>query len=147
MDRARGGQRPVLRVARPGACLFRVGGDTGCELDIAYESEPYIDLVSNPLLAALFSANSVALGREMPSYAETGIETSASSDMGNVSHLIPTLHPSIAIDADGAVNHQPEFAAATITPSGERAIRDGALAMAFTIVDLAGDGLWAQLQG
>jgi hypothetical protein len=37
------------------------------------------------------------------------------------------------------VNHQPEFAAAAITPTADRAVRDGALAMAWTIVDLATD--------
>ena len=43
----------------------------------------------------------------------------------------------LAIDSAGAVNHQKEFAAATITPSGEQAIQDGSLAMAYTIIDLA----------
>ena len=33
--------------------------------------------------------------------------------------------------------HQKDFADASITPSGERALRDGALAMAFTIIDMA----------
>ena len=44
-----------------------------------------------------------------------------------------------------AVNHQPEFAAATVTPSGEQAIRDGALAMAYTIIDMAEQNVWDQL--
>jgi hypothetical protein len=61
--------------------------------------------------------------------------------MGNVSHVVPSIHPSIAIETD-AVNHQPEFAAATITPSGELAIRDGALAMAHTIIDMAEQDVW-----
>jgi hypothetical protein len=51
----------------------------------------------------------------------------------------------LAIDTDGAVNHQAEFAAATITDSGEAAIRHGALAMAYTIIDLAEQDLWASL--
>jgi hypothetical protein len=43
------------------------------------------------------------------------------------------------IDSLPAVNHQPEFAAAAITPTADRALREGALAMAWTIVDLATD--------
>lgn len=126
------------------ACFEAAAIATGCTLDIEYEGEPYSDLVSHPALVAIFAANSVALGREMPTVAESGIETSASSDMGNVSHLLPSIHPSIAIDTD-AVNHQPEFAAATITPSGEQALRDGALAMAHTIIDMADQEVWDRL--
>jgi hypothetical protein len=43
----------------------------------------------------------------------------------------------IHIDARGASNHQPEFTAACVTDSADRAVRDGALAMAMTVVDVA----------
>jgi len=65
--------------------------------------------------------------------------------MGNVSHVVPAIHPFLAIDAGEAVNHQPEFAAATITPSGDKTIRDGALAMAWTVIDLAVGDRWGEL--
>lgn len=126
------------------ACFQAAALATGCELEIVYEGEPYVDLITNPVIAALFQANATALGRAMPTRAETGIETSASSDMGNVSHVVPSIHPSIRIETD-SVNHQPEFAAATITPSGELAIRDGALAMAHTIIDMAQQAIWDDL--
>jgi amidohydrolase len=130
--------------ARVLACFEAAATATGCTVEIEYEGEPYTDLVSHPVLVAIFTANSVALGREMPTVAECGIETSASSDMGNVSHVLPSIHPSIAIETD-AVNHQPEFAAATVTPSGEKALRDGALAMAHSIIDMATQGIWERL--
>ena len=44
------------------------------------------------------------------------------------------------------VNHQKEFAALTITEVGDQAIRDGALAMAWTIIDLAQGDRWDELQ-
>ena len=131
--------------ARILACFEAAATATGCTLEIAYEGDPYIDLVSDPTMTAIFAANSVALGREMPTYAESKIETYASSDMGNVSHIVPSLHPSVKIETD-AVNHQPEFAAATITPSGEQAMRDGAITMAHTVIDLAEQKLWDQLR-
>jgi metal-dependent amidase/aminoacylase/carboxypeptidase family protein len=127
------------------ACFEAAALATGCELQVSYEGEPYIDLVTNPVMAALFQANAATLGREMPTRAETGIEISASSDMGNVSHVLPTIHPSIKIETD-SVNHQPEFAAATVTPSGNQAIRDGALAMAYTVVDMSIQSVWDRLR-
>ena len=51
----------------------------------------------------------------------------------------------VGIDSGDAVNHQPEFAAHTITPSGEQAIRDGALGMAYTIIDMAEQDVWDRL--
>lgn len=126
------------------ACFEAAAVATGCSLDIAYDWDPYQDLVSHPVLVELFAENAGALGRAMPTYAETGIETFASSDMGNVSHAVPSIHPSLRIDT-AAVNHQPEFAAATITPSGEQVLRDGALAMAHTIIDMATREVWDQL--
>ena len=49
------------------------------------------------------------------------------------------------IDALPAVNHQREFAAATLTLKGMATIREGALAMAYTIIDLAERDLWGDL--
>ena len=97
-------------------------------------------------MADLFVANSTLLGREMPTFAQVREPTYASSDMGNVSHIVPSIHPSLRIETE-AVNHQPEFATATITPSGQKAIRDGALAMAYTIIDMVENDVWDRLQG
>jgi amidohydrolase len=126
------------------ACFEAAAAATGCGLKVEFDWDPYQDLVSHPALVEIFTESARALGRPVPTYAETGIETFASSDMGNVSHVVPAIHPSLRIDTE-AVNHQPEFAAATITPSGEQVIRDGALAMAHTIIDLATRDLWDRL--
>jgi hypothetical protein len=65
--------------------------------------------------------------------------------MGNVSQVVPSIHPMLGIECGNAVNHQKEFAAATVTPSGDKAIREGALAMAFTIIDMAEQDVWENL--
>jgi hypothetical protein len=62
-----------------------------------------------------------------------------STDMGNVTHALPAIHPTIAIDCGDAVTHQPEFATASATPSADKAVLDGALAMAWTAVAAATD--------
>ena len=62
-----------------------------------------------------------------------------STDMANISLALPTIHPMLGIDSLPAVNHQPEFAAACVRPAADKAVRDGALAMALTVADLAAD--------
>jgi hypothetical protein len=59
--------------------------------------------------------------------------------MGNVSLALPAIHPLIGINSIPAVNHQPEFTAACATPDADRAIGDGAMAMAWTAIDIASD--------
>jgi len=118
---------------------------TGCEADVAFNGHEYTEMVNNPVMVGLFSANSAALGRPMGRDADEDSSAAGSTDMGNVSRVVPSIHPMIGMDTGGAVNHQPEFAAHTITPDGERAMRDGALGMAWTIVDIAEQELWASL--
>jgi hypothetical protein len=67
--------------------------------------------------------------------------------MGNVSLEIPSIHPCIGIESAGAYNHQPDFAAACINASADRAVLEGALAMAMTAIDLATGPLRARLAG
>jgi metal-dependent amidase/aminoacylase/carboxypeptidase family protein len=82
-----------------------------------------------------YRANAEAIGRSFPEVPWSG----GSTDMANVSLRFPTIHPMLGIDSLPAVNHQPEFTAACITAAADRALRDGALAMAWTAVDLASE--------
>jgi hypothetical protein len=59
--------------------------------------------------------------------------------MGNVTNVIPGIHPVIGIDAAGAVTHQPRFAAACVTESADSAVIDGATVLARTAIQVAGD--------
>ncbi|HWB89638.1 MAG TPA: M20 family metallopeptidase [Acidimicrobiia bacterium] len=127
------------------ACWDAAAQATGCRLEVTQKGHPYLNMVSNPVMAELFRANSEGLGRPMPREADIGA-SGGSSDMGNVSQVVPSIHPMIGIESNGAVNHQIEFAAATITESGDRALRDGALAMAHTIIDMAEQDVWAALR-
>jgi amidohydrolase len=111
------------------ACFDAAATATGCRVEVSSVDHPYLNMANNPVMTAMFKANSESLGRAMPTEAEQGAE-GGSSDMGNVSQVVPSIHPMVAIESGTAVNHQKEFAAATVTPSGDKAIRDGALAMA-----------------
>ncbi len=120
---------------------------TGCGSSVTPNGHEYTELISNPVMVELYAANSEALGRPLGRGADEEAAAAGSTDMGNVSHVLPSIHPMIGMDTGGAVNHQPEFAAHTITPDGEKAIRDGALGMAWTIIDLAEGDRWGELGG
>ena len=94
---------------------------------------PYAHMEHDHDIAELYRANAATIGRPE---SEDGAAT-FSTDMGNVSLAMPSIHPCIAIETGGAVNHQPEFAEAAINASADRAVVEGALAMAWTVIDAA----------
>ena len=57
--------------------------------------------------------------------------------MGNVTQVLPGIHPIVGVDAGGASLHQPEFTAAAVGPSADRAVIDGAIMLARSVVRLA----------
>jgi metal-dependent amidase/aminoacylase/carboxypeptidase family protein len=60
-----------------------------------------------------------------------------STDMGNVTQVLPGIHPVIGVDAGGATVHQRDFATAAASPSADRAVLDGAIMLARAVVQLA----------
>jgi len=143
--RAESKERLAELIPKVKACFEAAATATGCSLKIETLDHPYLNMVNNEVMRDLYAANSAALGRPMPTEEETGF-AGGSSDMGNVSQIVPSIHPMLGIECGDAVNHQKEFADATVTPSGDVAIRDGALAMAYTIVDLAEQDVWDELR-
>ena len=127
------------------ACFDAAALATGCRVEIKPIGHPYTDIVPNPVMAELYVSNSEELGRPMLRGTDFDPAMSGSTDMGNVSYEVPSLHPMLSIHAEPATNHQREFAAHTLTPHGEAAIRDGALGMAWTIIDLAEGDRWGEL--
>jgi amidohydrolase len=117
---------------------------TGCTVKIASPDYRYSEVLNNKVMYELFMENGKDVGREMV-YEDSSIQGLGSTDMGNVSLAMPSIHPMLSIDSGKAVNHQPEFAAATLTKGGHKAIYDGAYCMATTIVDLAEKKLWSEL--
>ncbi|HEX9035708.1 MAG TPA: M20 family metallopeptidase [Ktedonobacterales bacterium] len=107
---------------------------TGATLEIEGGERPYAQMRHHAALAALYERNALALGRTFVDAPVNG-----STDMGNVSLAIPSIHPMIGVNSLPAVNHQPEFAAACVTPAADQSLYDGALAMAWTALDLAAD--------
>lgn len=121
------------------ACFEAGALATGCAHEVTQRSPVYTDLVPDPWLAAAYRVAITGLGRSPLSPEEERVRRAGSTDMGNVSRALPAIHPTIAIDCGEAVNHQPEFAAACATPSADRAVCDGALALALTGLAAATD--------
>jgi amidohydrolase len=111
---------------------------TGAKLDILGGQKPYAEMQHDPDIAAAYHRNAEALGRIARTSAATD-RAAGSTDMGNISLAIPSIHPAIGINSLPAVNHQPEFTAHCITEAADKAVVDGGLAMAWTAIDLATD--------
>ncbi len=121
------------RVAR----CFKAGAlATGSTLTITPESKPYAEFRTDAVALAAYKANAVTRGRV---FAEAGVAARmnrASTDMGNVSQIVPAIHPYIGVDSLPYTNHQKEFAAACVGRAAERALLDAAVLMAWTTIDV-----------
>ena len=107
---------------------------SGAELKYSWGEKPYASMKNNMNLAGLFSRNMESLGRRVeifdPSFG------CGSSDMGNVSQVVPSIHPTVAIAPPGVLMHSPEFASAAASEDGHKGLLDAAKAMAMTVVDI-----------
>jgi amidohydrolase len=109
---------------------------TGATLELTEDPNPYSEMRHDRDLSTLYQRNAEALGRSFVDHSDRG---AGSTDMGNISLALPSIHPTIGIDALPAVNHQPEFTAKCATPAADQAVFDGAVAMAWTAIDAATD--------
>ncbi len=112
---------------------------SGATLAVHPGHPAYAEVEHDDALAALYRRNAEAVGRTFPNLGPLAERASGSTDMGNISLALPSIHPFIGIDSLPAVNHQPEFAAHCATPAADRALVDGALALAWTAIDCATD--------
>jgi len=123
----------VLRCFEAGALA------TGAKLEVLGGQKPYAEMHHDPDIAAAYQRNAEALGRASRTQASSFQRAAGSTDMGNVSLALPSIHPAISINSLPAVNHQPEFTAHCVTEAADKALIDGSLAMAWTAIDLATD--------
>jgi metal-dependent amidase/aminoacylase/carboxypeptidase family protein len=96
----------------------------------------YADMRTNRPLLEAYAANSERLGRPLadPGDAATP-RVSGSTDMANVSHLVPSIHPMIAAGPPEAHLHTADFARHAGSPAGDQAVVDGAKLLAMTAID------------
>jgi len=115
-------------------CLEAGATAAGCGVELDWVDPPYDDVVEDPWLLERWCANSVAIGRPVEDPAIDG-PVVGSTDMGNVSQRIPSIHPMIAVAPRGVAIHTPEFAEHARGPGADRAVLDGAVLLAATAID------------
>ena len=115
-------------------CFTGAATASGARLEYRWGNVSYAPLRSNLTLARLFRQNMQSLGRKVkltdPSSAF------GSTDMGNVSQLVPSIHPMVAIAPQEVAVHSPQFASAAASEAGSHGLFDAAKALAMTVVDL-----------
>jgi amidohydrolase len=115
-------------------CVRGAAIATGTTYELSEVAPAYDPVRTNPVLADLATQAFAALGR--PIDPVTGTSGNAgSTDMGNVSQLVPAIHPYICV-TPGLAIHTRDFAAAARATDGDRAVRDGASLLAITVAAL-----------
>jgi amidohydrolase len=114
-------------------CFVGASVATGARLEYHWGEALYAPLRNNLTLAELFRQNINSLGRQMPLVGDSRV---GSTDMGNVSQLVPSIHPTIAVAPETVAIHSPEFAEVAASENGIKGMLDAAKAMAMTVADL-----------
>jgi amidohydrolase len=115
------------------SCFKGAAKATGARLKYSW-GERYAAMVSNAALGRLFHRNMRSLGRTI-NLGDKRI-LNFSTDVGNVSRLVPTIQPLVSIVSADVMIHTPPFAAAAATDDALRVMLDAAKAMVMTAVDL-----------
>jgi amidohydrolase len=126
-------------VERVLACLGAGAAAAGCTMAHHTTMRTYADMVDNQVLLDRFAAHAAALGRPLADPRLTGTPVTGSTDMGNVSRLVPAIHPVLAVSPPDVSIHSAAFTGHAGGPAGDAAVVDGARALAATVADLWAD--------
>ena len=114
----------------------------GCAYTVEWDNVSYADMIDNAPMVESYVANAARVGRNVQDPRAIGKHVVGSTDMGNISYLVPSIHPMIQVAPAGTAIHTVDFARWAVSTDGDRAVLDGAKAMAMTVVDLwCKDGL------
>lgn len=120
------------------ACLEAAATATGTTAEITVTGYVFESLRPHDALVSTFSDACEAIGRDfLPD--PRGEELGGSTDFGNVSQRIPGLHANMSVHSFPAVNHQHDFAAACVSPEGDRTMLEAAKALALTALAIGAD--------
>jgi len=118
---------------RLAACLEAGAAAAGCTMEMAWNEVGYAEVVDNRALLGRYMAHSEALGR--PVGPTTVKQVVGSTDMGNISYLLPGIHPMIKTAPTGTAIHTEDFARYAVSEEADRSVVHGAKVMAMTVVD------------
>ena len=136
----RAGTVAALEALKPRVlnCFQGAAQATGCRLDAEWQGDAYSDFITNDTLAQAYVEQMASLDVTLPTSGPQRQGPAASTDMGNVSYVLPSMHPFFRIESGGG-NHTPEFtAAAALAPAHAAALR-AAEGLALLAYDLCTD--------
>jgi amidohydrolase len=133
--RARNAEELAALKQRVAGCLRAGAEATGAAPEVSWRDPDYLELRTNWPLAGRYRANAEALGRVFFPLDKLPSSAMGTTDMGNVSHRVPAIHPMIAAAPMHCTIHAGEFAEHAGGPLGEAAALDGAKALAMTALD------------
>jgi amidohydrolase len=122
--------------ARVVSCLEGATSACGCAMSTTWDDHTYADVRDNMAIVNSFASNMATLGRLVRDPRTDGRSVMGSTDMGNVSYLMPSIHPMVKVAPDGVAIHTEDFAHYAGSESGDEGVLIGAKAMAMTVVDL-----------
>jgi len=115
-------------------CFIGAATASGARLEYRWGSICYAPMHNNLTLTRLFRRNMQTLGRKVK--LSDPSQAFGSTDMGNVSQLVPSIHPHVAVAPEEVLVHSPQFAEAAASEMGIKGMLDAAKALAMTVVDL-----------
>ena len=125
--------------ARVQACFEAGALATGCKLELKWGDCDYLDLKTNWPMAQAYERNAKALGREFVAASTLPPGYAGSTDMGNISHRVPSIHPMLSVAPPGVIIHNPEFTRWAASEKGDEAVIEGAKSLAMTALDVMAD--------
>ena len=123
-------------VERVKDCARGAALGTGCQVEFRTTANRYANLVSNGALADAYVGNFELLGEKIDNKPRAG---GGSTDMGNVSQVVPSIHPYVTIAPSGVAGHSTEFLEAAASEEGRRGMELAAAALAMTALDCLTD--------
>ncbi|KAK7487727.1 hypothetical protein BaRGS_00020994 [Batillaria attramentaria] len=116
-------------------CIEGAAKATGCQVEYKFDPKPYSSLMSNDIMASLYAENAEKVGVKIERDPENLRKAGGSTDMGNVAHEVPSIHPKFHIGTM-ASQHTPEFATQARTSEAEDYSLAVAKGLAMTAIDL-----------
>ncbi|WP_176473989.1 M20 family metallopeptidase [Niallia circulans] len=116
-------------------CAEGAALQTGATVKASFYEFSYDDMITNQTLSDLFTKQLVDLGVE-PSEIQEQRDGSGSLDMGNVSQVVPSIHPYVKICNEAYACHTHEFREAAMSDQGRDAMILGAKSMALTGLEI-----------
>ena len=139
MARSTTSERLAQLRRRVDACFDAGAIATGAQVDVVELGNAFSHMVSDPDILRHYRTSAEELGRRFDLDDAGAAKPTISTDMANVSLVVPSIHPLLQIPTAGAINHQPEFTAACVGEAADRAVIDGAIALARTAIAVAKD--------